>query len=235
MIRNKYKIINQVKSIILKYANPERIYFYGSQENGEAKKDSDIDIAYDDLECNNHSFILDEINKIETLSKIDIKNIAKSNERFKTRVKSTGRVIFSATKKLRAEDSLINFNKAFNKFAEIVKRRDEFINDGLEDIYLDIIVKRFEFTYEMSWKSLKRYLEYLGFSPKSPRESFKEGFAQGLIVDEVVWLNMIEQRNLSAHIYDVSEILGILEQLTDFRIAFESLTEEIKKGLYENR
>ena len=28
------------------------------------------------------------------------------------------------------------------------------------DVYLDMVVKRFEFAYEMSWKALKRYLGY---------------------------------------------------------------------------
>ena len=44
----KQQIINRVREIILKYANPERIYLYGSQVNGEADRSSDIDIAYED-------------------------------------------------------------------------------------------------------------------------------------------------------------------------------------------
>ena len=95
----KQQIINQVKEIILKYSNPERIYLYGSYANGEAKDGSDIDIAYDDPECKDHYKIVEDADKIDTLIKIDIKNIAKTEDRFKSRVKSTGKVIFSATKK----------------------------------------------------------------------------------------------------------------------------------------
>ena len=40
----KKQIIDRVKEIILKYANPTRIYLYGSQVNGEATQNSDIDI-----------------------------------------------------------------------------------------------------------------------------------------------------------------------------------------------
>ena len=231
MVRNQYNIINQVKSIILKHANPERIYLYGSQINGEAKQGSDIDIGYDDPDFRENLLILNEVEKIATLTKIDVNNIARTGERFKNRVKSTGKVIYSATKKLRAEDSLLNFSNAFKKFSDIVARREEFINDGLEDIYLDVVVKRFEFTYEMSWKTLKRYLEYLGLNPKNPRASFKEGFSQGLISDEDVWLSMIEMRNLSAHIYDESEISEILGQLKLFKESFELLEQVIKKKL----
>ncbi len=49
MKTNKVKLINQIKSIILKYAKPERIYLYGSVARVDATISSDIDIAYDDV------------------------------------------------------------------------------------------------------------------------------------------------------------------------------------------
>lgn len=73
---NKFEIISKVKEIILKYAKPERIYLYGSQINGEAKKYSDIDIAYSDDEFKENYIIEEEVNKIKTLLKIDIKNLS---------------------------------------------------------------------------------------------------------------------------------------------------------------
>jgi len=227
----KRKLINLVKSIILKYANPTRIYLYGSQINGEAKAGSDIDIAYDDSEFRDNYLILEEIEKIDTLIKIDVKNIAKSDSRFKNRVKSTGKVLYSATKKLRAEDGLYNFSKALDRFADSVDRREEIKQSGYEDIYLDLVVKRFEFTFEMSWKALKRYLEYLGLNPKSPRATFKEAYTQEIITDESLWLSIIEQRNVSSHIYDEYEIQEILGKLEIYKKAFIDLQKEIEKGL----
>jgi len=99
---------------------------------------------------------------------------------------------------------------------------------------LDLIVKRFEFTYEMSWKALKRYLEYLGFEIKNPRSAFKEGYAQGLLDSEEVWLDMIEQRNISSHIYDEYEVEQILEKLEKYKDAFVNLKERLKNGLDDN-
>ena len=229
MIKNQ--IISKVKEIILKFANPTRIYIYGSQINGEAKKGSDIDIAYDDENFKKEYIIQEEILKIETLIKIDVKNIAKTEARFKNRVKSTGKVIYSATKKLRAEDGLYNFNNALSKFISALDRENEIKEEGFGDIYLDLTVKRFEFTYEMAWKALKRYLEFLGFEPKSPRATFKEGYSQGLLEDEHIWLEMIEQRNLSSHIYDEYEISEIVNRTQEYKEAFLCLKTEIKKGL----
>lgn len=230
-MKTKNNIINEIKTIILKYAKPTRIYLYGSQANGEANKSSDIDIAYDDENFKDHYLIDNDLKNISTLVKLDVKNIAKTEERFKNRVKSTGRVLYSSTKQLRAQDGLHNFSNALDRFASVVDRYEEFKNEGFEDVYLDLIVKRFEFTYEMSWKALKRYLEFLGFEPKSPRMTFKEAYAQQLIEDEDVWLEMIEQRNLTSHIYDESEIEEILNKRELYKETFTQLKAKLEAGL----
>lgn len=227
----KKQIIDRVKEIILKYANPTRIYLYGSQVNGEATQNSDIDIAYDDSESKKDYLIQDEISTIETLIKIDVKNLAKTEQRFQNRVKSTGKVIYSATKRLRAEDGLYNFSNALDRFSNALERENEIKEDGFGDLFLDLTIKRFEFTYEMAWKALKRYLEFLGFDPKNPRATFKEGYAQNILEDESVWLEMIEQRNLSSHIYDEYEMTQIVQKADMYKKAFIGLKEKLESGL----
>ncbi|MGR3319766.1 MAG: HI0074 family nucleotidyltransferase substrate-binding subunit [Candidatus Anammoxibacter sp.] len=141
------------------------------------------------------------------------------------------RVIYSANKKLRVEDGLSNFSKAVGRFANVVDRKEEFYDQGYGDIYLDLVVKRFEFTYEMSWKVIKRYLDFLGFECNNPRSCFKEAFAQGIIEGEEIWLDMIEKRNLCIHIYDEDEIKEILDVINDYKIAFEKLKKNIETRL----
>jgi nucleotidyltransferase substrate binding protein (TIGR01987 family) len=234
MIQSKNKLIKEVIKIVLKYAKPERIYLYGSQANGEADNTSDIDIAYDDKDFKDNYLIKEETDKLETLTKIDIQNIAKSDERFRNRVKSTGKVLYSATKKLRAEDALYNFSQALDRFINVVDTEKKFKEDGFEDVYLDLVVKRFEFTYEMSWKALKRYLDFLGIEATNPRNVFKEAYVQGIISDENIWLDMIEQRNLSSHMYDELEIKEILSKKENYKDAFIRLRDKIKQSLLED-
>ena len=224
-------LIQSVKAIILKYAKPEGIYLYGSYVDGQPDQGSDIDIAYDDCDFKDHFLIVEDIDKIKTLKKIDVHNIANSEKRFRERVKATGRVLFSATKKLRAEDGLYNFTNALKKFGDVVDREAELKEAGFGDLYLDLVVKRFEFTFEMSWKALKRYLSFLGIEAKSPRMVFKEAYSQEVILDEAIWLDMIEQRNLSSHIYDELEIKGILDKREIYKETFTLLKEKIEKGL----
>lgn len=228
------KLIKEVIKIILKYAKPERIYLYGSQANGEATKTSDIDIAYFDDNFKDNYLIKEDVSNLKTLIKIDIQNIAKSDERFRNRVKSTGKVLYSATKKLRAEDGLYNFSQSLDRFINVIDREKEFKESGFDDVYLDLVVKRFEFTYEMSWKALKRYLDFLGIEAINPRSVFKEAYAQSIISDENIWLDMIEQRNLSSHIYDELEISGILDKKNDYKEAFVRLRDSIKHSLLED-
>jgi nucleotidyltransferase substrate binding protein (TIGR01987 family) len=227
MSSNKTVLIKQIVQIILKYSNPNRIYLYGSRANGEADINSDIDIAYDDEKFKENYLIQSEVEELETLLKIDIKNIAFTEDRFTNRVKSTGKVLYSATKKLRAEDGLYNFENALNKFVNIVDRQAEFEAEGYADVYLDIVVKRFEFTYEMAWKALKRHLTFVGIEARSPRMVFKEAYIQNIIEDEDIWLDMIEQRNLSSHIYDEFEIREILDKISDYKFAFLKLKDNL--------
>ena len=231
MTTNITTLIQSVTSIILKHAKPERIYLYGSYAEGEATQGSDLDIAYDDPDFKDHFLIVDEVDSLETLVKVDVHNIANAEKRFSERVKTTGRVLYSTSKKLRAEDGLYNFSNALERFCSIVDRKDKLEEAGFGDVYLDLVVKRFEFTFEMSWKALKRYLSFLGIESKSPRMVFKDAYAQEILTNEAIWLDMIEQRNLSSHVYNEFEIKGILSKIEAYQNAFISLRDAMEKGV----
>lgn len=225
------EIIAQVTKIILKHSKPERIWLYGSRASGEAKECSDIDIAFDDKACKADWQIEEEIEKLQTLIKIDVKNIAHTEERFRQRVLSTGRVLYSASKKLRFEDGLYNFQRALERFSEAIAQREELEQRGYGDIVLDLCTKRFEFTYEMSWKAIKRGLDYMGIEAAYPRICFKEAYAIGLITNQDVWIDMIEQRNLSSHVYNQDEVRGILAKLETYRDSFDELYQALMQKL----
>lgn len=228
---NKAEIIKEVVKIILKHAEPSRIYLFGSFAAGEADSGSDIDIAFEDENFTKIYLIKNDIEELNTLVKIDVINLFNADKRFIERVKSTGKVLYSSSKKLRSEDGLYNFNNSLNKFIEVVDGEREFKEKGFYNVYLDILVKRFEFTYEMAWKALKRYLDYLGIEAKAPRNVFKEAFSQGIIIDENVWLDMIEQRNLTSHIYDEFQIQDILNKKENYKKAFIELKAKLESEL----
>lgn len=221
-------LVREVREIILRHAKPQRIYLFGSEASGEARSDSDIDIAFDDPSKPSLEPMREEIERLPSLIKVDVHNLAECEPRFVNRVKSTGRSIYSATKAMRLEDGLHNFGNALERFASVVERRTEFEEDGYGDVYLDLAVKRFEFTFEMAWKAMKRGLAFLGLECKSPRGCIQEAFTQGLIQDEAVWLNMIEMRNLSSHNYDESEIRILLDRMQAYKVAFVAVQSRLQ-------
>lgn len=223
------KIIVEIRNIILRHAKPERIWLYGSRATGAATETSDIDIAFDDKDFTETWSIDDDLKKLPTLLKIDVKNIAHAEERFRQRVVSTGRVLYSAGKQLRCEDGIYNFSRALGRFREALESKEVLEREGFGDIFLDLAVKRFEFTYEMSWKAIRRCLDYLGIEAKYPRACFKEAYAIGLLSNESVWLDMIEQRNLTSHVYNQDEVKGILVHLDEYCRNFEELLARLEE------
>jgi len=74
--------------------------------------------------------------------------------------------------------------------------------DPDNDLIRMAVIKAYEFTFELSWKTLKDFLAYNGIDAKLPREVLKQAFATGLIRDGQLWIDMLEERNLMAHTYD---------------------------------
>jgi len=76
-----------------------------------------------------------------------------------------------------------------------------------DDMLRDSVIQRFEYTYELCWKMLKRRLEMDVPSPESIdgmsfREMIREGAERGMIADPLVWFEYRQKRNLTTHTYD---------------------------------
>ena len=87
-------------------------------------------------------------------------------------------------------------------FEKALKALEESVVEAESDLEIDGVIQRYEFTYELLWKLLKLYLEREGILAKTPRECFKEAFRLGLLMNEEQSLKMIDDRNMSVHLYD---------------------------------
>lgn len=73
------------------------------------------------------------------------------------------------------------------------------------DIIRDSVIQRFEFTVELSWKVLQRYLKASGITEAlTPKNTIREAGRLGIIKDPEAWLTFIDARNLSSHTYKES-------------------------------
>jgi len=94
-----------------------------------------------------------------------------------------------------------NFERAFLLLRSAFEERPLEKYSVLE---MEGIVQRFEYTFELAWKTLKDYLEDSGIVllQITPKEVIKEAFAAKLIQDGQLWIDMLGERNALSHTYD---------------------------------
>lgn len=94
------------------------------------------------------------------------------------------------------------------------------------------LIKAYEFSFELSWKTLKDLLNYNGIDADLPREAIKQAFAYELIEEGQIWIDMLEQRNLMAHTYDQSRAERAIALVVDrFWPALRRLREQLERRL----
>ena len=87
--------------------------------------------------------------------------------------------------------------------------------DPDNDLIRMAVIKAYEFTFELSWKTLKDFLAYNGIDAKLPREVLKQAFATGLVINGQLWIDMLEERNLMAHTYDDARARKAVDQIQE--------------------
>ncbi|KYO64116.1 nucleotidyltransferase substrate binding protein [Thermovenabulum gondwanense] len=114
----------------------------------------------------------------------------------------------------------------FNDFKNALQRLEEGINfEPSNEIVIDGVIQRFEFTFELAWKLLKDILEYEGIEVKSPRSAIKESYKAGLVSDGEAWIDMMIDRNKTSHVYDEKEAKAIYNKIKSF---YMGLLKELK-------
>lgn len=92
-----------------------------------------------------------------------------------------------------------NYEKALSLLREALSNVER-----LSTLEKEGTVQRFEFTFELAWKTLKDYLENNGvvLDQVMPSSVIKQAFAAKIISDGQVWIDMLRCRNLMSHTYD---------------------------------
>ena len=121
----------------------------------------------------------------------------------------------------------IRWKQRFQNFEQSYKLLARYINKSIEtELERAGIIQLFEISFELSWKLMKDYLEAEQFQIKSPREAVKQAFQIGLIDKGDIWINALEDRNLTVHTYDEKLAQKMVKDIT------ETYFPELKK-LYE--
>lgn len=123
------------------------------------------------------------------------------------------------------EKALASLTRALNR-AELAPGDEEL---------RDACIQRFEYTFELSWKMLKRQLEQELPNPTevdsfSYRYLFRVGAERGLVQDVEAWFDYRERRNMTAHTYDQEKAAKVFEVLPAFAGHAADLLAHLKES-----
>jgi len=124
---------------------------------------------------------------------------------------------------------MTKFEAILKQFESALKRFREVLDVPKTDIVRDSAIQRFEFTLDLSWKTLKAFLEEKkGIVCASPKECFREAYRQGIIDYDDAWIKFVDMRNETVHIYKEEIAEKIYSQLFDVLKHLGDLLEKIK-------
>ena len=106
---------------------------------------------------------------------------------------------------------------------------DALSTEATSDLEKAGCIQYFEFCFELSWKSIQALAREQGcLDCNSPKACLKQAFANHWLEDEILWLEMLSDRNRMSHTYSASDALSIYNSLNRYPSAFRDLLEVLK-------
>ena len=130
-------------------------------------------------------------------------------------------------KDIRWQQRFINFNKAFEQLERFIQVEE------LNEMEQQGLIKAFEYTYELGWKTLQDLLKEKGYLDiTGPKPVMEQSFQDGYISDGKGWMRMHISRNLTAHAYDKTTAEEIIESIrTEYYFLLNSLQERLSEEM----
>lgn len=129
---------------------------------------------------------------------------------------------------------LTSFEKALLRLEEALKA---YGGAPANTLYRDATIQRFEFTYEVAHKMLKRYLEMTAPNPAAIDEMafadmIRTGSEQGLLRSGWdKWKDYRKARGTASHTYDEAKAMEVAAVIPDFLSEAQSLFNELRKRI----
>lgn len=123
-----------------------------------------------------------------------------------------------------------NFLKAYKALHKsiVILEQQSFVNEDLKNVVLSGVIKHFELAYETAWKFLKEYLfEVHGTVISSPRAVFRTCYEYQILSEAVTvgFLDLIDERNLTVHVYDMETAERICKAIENYFFVFDEVAK----------
>jgi nucleotidyltransferase substrate binding protein (TIGR01987 family) len=107
-------------------------------------------------------------------------------------------------------------------------------DQGLREQFRAAAIQAAEFTYELCWRTLKRYLDLTVASPSEVdaltfKDWFRIGAEKGLVADPEAWFCCREKPNITVHTYDAATAEEVLAVLPPFARDARDLLSRLRK------
>lgn len=183
-----------------------KIVLFGSRARGDNRPRSDIDLAVYGLDARCQSAFLEAIDNLPTLLDFDIVFITESTApALLENIKKDGVILMT-----QKDEKICKFTEATQRLSEALAayRQDS------SDIIRDGVIQRFEFCTELAWKATREYLLDQGYTEiNSPKSVMRRAYADGIISNDEAWIDLINDRNLTSHIYDDATAAQIFNKI----------------------
>ncbi len=127
----------------------------------------------------------------------------------------------------------LDISPLVNAIDKLAQGLDRYLKDTGDDQIRDGLIQRFEFTYELSHKMLKRYLQMTAASPdefdNAPFQYLiRSANEQALLLgDWPAWRRFREMRSRTSHTYDETVALEVVAGIPDFLKEAEFLRDQL--------
>ena len=110
-----------------------------------------------------------------------------------------------------------------------ITRLEEAVKLKKTDIVRDSAIKRFELCFDLAWKNIQIYARKEGMDCHSPRGCIKTAFQLNLIEYDERWLEMLEDRNLTVHMYKENIAEEVYGRLPSYIFLLKGLIQKLSK------
>ena len=130
------------------------------------------------------------------------------------------------------ENSNIRWQQRFSNYQKALSQLGKFVEKGAElnEMEEQGMIQAFQYTYELAWNCIKDFYENQGENGiQGGRDAIQLAFKRGLIKNGEMWMQMLKDRNRSAHTYNekiareiAKSIIGkYYHQFTELKTEFE--------------
>ncbi|MFH1244094.1 MAG: HI0074 family nucleotidyltransferase substrate-binding subunit [bacterium] len=114
------------------------------------------------------------------------------------------------------------------QLTEATKRLSEVLALPKDSVIRDSAIQRFEFCMDLTWKTLKTHLEDIhGVIVKSPKETLRAAYQQGLIEYDSAWIEYVDLRNETVHTYNETLAEKTYQSLPKFLELLQTLNSKL--------